>query len=49
MYNSMTYQGQGWQKPQKSKKYLRGFWGFSEVFGVFLYLKFKNKKSRKNI
>ena len=36
---------QGWQKPQKSKKYVRGFWvigflvGFSEVFGVFLYLK----------
>ena len=35
---------QGWQKPQKSKKYVRGF---SEVIGVFLYLKFKNKKIKK--
>ena len=26
-----------------------GFWGFSRVFGVFLSIKFQNKKSRQNI
>ena len=50
---------QGWQKPQKSKKYVRGYWvfgGFLRVFGVFqrflgffLILNLKIKKSRKNI
>ena len=36
----------GLVKTQKSKKYVNGFWviGF---LGVFLYLKFKNKKIKK--